>query len=110
MSQIKPQFQTMNREQFQAHLLQRAARDTAFRDDLAADPRRVIEEETGLQIPSHIQVSVVQETADKLCLVLPSATGELSDLELEAVAGGSGSPDCQSGTPNAPRPAYRPKM
>ena len=88
MNQIKPQFQTMDRTQFQAHLVQKAASDSSFRAALLADPRSTIEAETGLRIPGSIAVNVVEESAEKLCLVLPSAAGELSDLELEAVAGG----------------------
>lgn len=79
----------MSREQVQEHLVERAQSDTTFRDALVRDPRATIENEIGLRIPPQIQVSVVEESSDRLCLVLPAAAGELSDLELEAVAGGS---------------------
>ena len=47
----------------------------------------------GAQLPEGVEVRVVQESADTIYLVLPSASavgegGELSDEELEAVAGG----------------------
>ena len=48
----------------------------------------------GAQLPEGVEVRVVQESADTIYLVLPSASavgegGELSDEELEAVAGGA---------------------
>ena len=83
----------MDRTQFQAYLVQKATSDLSFRAALLSDPRRTIEDETGLGIPASIGVTVIEETAEKLCLVLPATAGELSDLELEAVAGGCGSGD-----------------
>lgn len=80
----------MSREEFQQHLVQRATADEAFRQALTAEPRATIEEETGLHIPNSMQVTVLQETPERLCLVLPASAGELSDLELEVVAGGCG--------------------
>ena len=50
----------------------------------------------GRRLPEGVQVRVVEESADTIYLVLPSASalvdqgGELSDQELEAVAGGVG--------------------
>ena len=44
----------------------------------------------GRRIPAEIDVRVVEETPNTLYLVLPpnGASGELSDKELDAVAGG----------------------
>lgn len=52
-----------------------------------------------MQIPSNIAVEVVEETPTKVYLVLPPAAAargqELSDEELEAVAGGwTGPTEC----------------
>jgi len=49
-----------------------------------------------MRLPEAIRVVAVEETADTIYLVLPGASpagegGELSDRELEAVAGGWGS-------------------
>ena len=50
----------------------------------------------GARCPRAFEVRVVEESADTIYLVLPSASvvgqGELSDQELEAVAGASGIP------------------
>jgi len=52
-----------------------------------------VEQELGAQLPEGVEVRVVEETADTIYLVLPSASavgeeGEISDQELDAVAGG----------------------
>ena len=88
MNEIKSEYANKDRTQFQAALVQKAVDDPSFRAALISDPRNTIREETGLHIPSGINLKVVEESSDMLCLVLPPAEGELSDLELEAVAGG----------------------
>jgi hypothetical protein len=53
-----------------------------------------VEQELGAQLPSGVRVQVVEETADTVVLVIPPSSqaggdeGELSDSELESVAGG----------------------
>lgn len=53
-----------------------------------------MEEELGTRLPEDVRVVAMEETADIFYLVLPSHSteaqeaGELSDRELEAVAGG----------------------
>ena len=55
-----------------------------------------MEEELGNRLAQSTEVRVVEESADTIYLVLPSTSalgdqgGELSDQELEAVAGGVG--------------------
>jgi hypothetical protein len=74
-------------------LVQRSLEDESFRQRLREEPRAALEEEIGARLPAEIQVQVVEETADTIYLVLPSASlvgegGELSDRQLEALAGG----------------------
>ena len=52
-----------------------------------------MEQELGVRLPAEVQVQAVEETADTIYLVLPSASavgegGEISDQELGEVAGG----------------------
>jgi hypothetical protein len=81
------------RAEMERRLIQRSLEDEAFRQRLLAEPKAAIEQELGTQLPESIEVRVVEETADTIYLVLPSRSadaqgGELSDQELDAVAGG----------------------
>jgi hypothetical protein len=81
------------RAEMERRLIQRSLEDEAFRQRLLAEPKAAIEQELGSRLPESIEVRVVEETADTIYLVLPSRSadaqgGELSDQELDAVAGG----------------------
>jgi hypothetical protein len=58
------------------------------------DPKGAVEEELGTRLPEDVRVVAVEESADTIYLVLPGTPmagregGELSDRELESVAGG----------------------
>lgn len=93
--------QEQPRDELQAQLFERAARDQVFRQELIRDPRAVIERELGIQIPPSVHIEVLEESPTRSYLILPQppiAPGEgISDRDLEAVAGGwSGSSDCGS--------------
>ena len=76
------------RAELESALIEKAAGDEAFRAQLTQDPRAAIAA-LGVQIPAELEIQVFQETADRLCLVLPAvAETELSDDDLEGVAGG----------------------
>jgi hypothetical protein len=83
------------REQMERRLVERSLQDDAFRQHLLADPKVAVEEELATRLPEEVQVRVVEETAQTIYLVLPFASplggegGELSDRDLEAVAGGT---------------------
>jgi hypothetical protein len=87
------------RAEIERRLIERSLEDEAFRQRLLSDPRAVIEQELETRLPESIEVRAVEETADTIYLVLPSdsssvgQSGELSDQELDAVAGGV-SGDC----------------
>lgn len=80
------------RQSIEAHVLERAARDPQFRDRLKQDPRGTVSREFGVEIPQDISVEVVEEAPTTAYLVLPPAPSqpgqEVSDQDLEAVAGG----------------------
>jgi hypothetical protein len=57
------------------------------------DPKGAVEQELGTRLPEEVRVVAVEESADTIYLVLPTSSllgegSELSDRELEAVAGG----------------------
>jgi Nitrile hydratase, alpha chain len=72
--------------------IQRSLEDEDFRQRLLDDPKGTLEQELGDRLPEGVEVRAVEETADTIYLVLPSASplgegGEISDEELDAVAG-----------------------
>lgn len=80
--------------EIEVQLLARAAQDSEFRSHLIANPKAVMAEK-GFNVPANIEVTVLQETPNHYYLVLPvldfselEADKELSDEELELVAGG----------------------
>lgn len=71
-------------------VLARSATDRAFRTQLLADPRGAFAEALGCDVPASFDVVFIENTVDAT-IVLPDAidaAGELSEGELEAVAGG----------------------
>jgi hypothetical protein len=81
------------RAEIERMVVQRSLEDESFRRKLLADPKGALQEELGARLPKEVEVRAVEETADTIYLVLPSSSplgesGELSDRELGAVAGG----------------------
>ena len=84
-----------SRAEMERRLIQRSLEDEDFRQRLLAEPRAAIEQEFGSRLPESVEVLAVEETSEIIYLGLPSSSptgqgGELSDQELEAVAGGEG--------------------
>ena len=83
-----------SRDEMELRLVQRSLEDDAFRQRLLEDPKAAVEQELGTRLPEDVRVVAVEETAETIYLVLPfrsteeQEAGELSDLDLEAVAGG----------------------
>jgi hypothetical protein len=81
------------RAEIERRLINRSLEDDSFRQRLLEDPKAVVEQELGSTLPEGVEVRAVQESAETIYLVLPSASplgegGDLSDQELEAVSGG----------------------
>jgi hypothetical protein len=81
------------RKQFEQQLIEKAMKDTSFRQKLVDNPKEVIEAEFGRKIPESIQVNVLEEDAQTVYLILPKDSSrnsemELTEAELSAVAGG----------------------
>ena len=73
---------------------ERAREDDAFRAELVSNPRAAVEKLLGTELPPQITIKVIEEAPDTYIIGVPSKTvvgefGELSDNDLEAVAGGS---------------------
>ena len=71
-----------------AKVVAQAWSDATYKDRLLRDPRAVLAE-AGLEVPSSLELTVVEDSADKRHLVLPAkpAEGEISEEALGGVAG-----------------------
>ena len=54
-------------------LISKAQHDSAFRSELLANPRGAIKRQLGIELPADMKITVVEENARSLFLVLPSA-------------------------------------
>jgi hypothetical protein len=81
----------MTRGEIQDLLVKFAAEQPKYKDALKKNPKEVIYKQFGIQVPGNTKVQVLQESADQIYVVLPHVVesgAELSDADLEAVAGG----------------------
>ena len=74
----------------QIQLITRAWQNDDFRRDLLSNPKAAIERELNVSLPAGLTVQVHEQSDNVLHLVLPPKPrgGELSDEQLETVAGG----------------------
>ena len=80
-------------EQNKKKLFARTMKDKALRQEMLSNPKAVIERELGVKLPAGLQVQVHVNSPETLHIVLPAdvdaaAARELSDEDLEVVAGG----------------------
>ncbi len=79
------------RKELEARLIAKALKDESFRNELRSEPKSAINKELGMEIPGEINIRLVEENENEVCLVIPhgfSDTNELTDVELESVSGG----------------------
>lgn len=80
----------MNTERaaFESEVIERAWKDESFKANLIQDPVGTLSNEYGTNLPDGIEIEVLEETSNKAYLVLPVNPNELSEGELDMVAGG----------------------
>ena len=77
------------RTELQRRIVDRAQADPAFRTRLLETPREALAEELGVELPSELEVVVVEERSDRIAIVLPV---DLSGLGTDAVWAMTGRP------------------
>ena len=85
------------RKALEEKLTARSLKDENFRKALIGNPKAAMEEELGIKLPPNLVVKVVEEKENEVFFVLPSmekTDGELTEMELESVAGGGWSTNC----------------
>ena len=73
-----------------------AAKDEEYKKALLNDPGKVVSMQLGQDIPESLTINVVEDSAEVMHMVLPYVLAEgdeLSDADLEMVAGGKGGTD-----------------
>ena len=82
-----------------------AWKNPQFKKELLENPRAAIMKHLNINLPDHVEISVVEETPKHITLVLPvnpAETGSELTLEaLDAVAGGTISPTYEFGCTKA---------
>ncbi len=79
-------------QDFHAKVITKAWKDASFKKKLQTNPRQALEE-IGMNIPANVNVKVVEDTNSSYTFVLPvspASAKNLSEMELDAVAGVSG--------------------
>src|SRR5690348_6300043 len=75
----------------QEQVMKRALIDEAFRQEMLSNPRMVLARDYNVHIPETVNIRVLEDTTAVITFTLSPRQGavqELSDAELEAVAGG----------------------
>jgi hypothetical protein len=81
----------MTRGEMQDLLAKFSVENPEYRQALLKDPKSIVTKQFAISVPANVKVKVIEETADTLYVVLPHSVEqgeELSDADLEAVAGG----------------------
>ena len=97
---------TISRKDIRDALVRAALKDEAFRESLLANPKFAVERELGKTLPDRLQVVLLRETDNLMYIVLPKDfpddAAQLTDDELENVAGGFLSADSNTLSPQDP--------
>ena len=80
----------MDREEMnkkRGKVIAKAWADADFKARLLANPAETLQAE-GIEIPAGVKVNVVENTTEQFYFVIPNRSGELSEEDLNNVAGG----------------------
>ena len=80
-----------SRKEIEAELIEKALKDSEFKNNLINNPKDVLSNEFNINIPDSININIIEEKANEVTLVIPfnqSNDVELDAEQLDAVAGG----------------------
>ncbi len=84
---------TSQRDELITQLLDKVAQDKSLKQALLANPKAVVKKVLDVDIPDSVDLSVLEESAEKRYIVIPfeeqGLDDELTDEMLEMVAGGT---------------------
>ncbi|MFZ5643686.1 MAG: NHLP leader peptide family RiPP precursor [Bacillota bacterium] len=77
----------MTRSQYEEQIVKKAQTDKEFKNALLANPKEALAK-LGSEFPAEVEVKVIEESAKVVYLVLPFNPDELTDEQMDSVAGG----------------------
>ena len=75
------------RHNIEQRIVHRAWADPEYRARLLADPKAALAEELGVELPERLQVEVVEERPDSLCIVVPVDTSGMTYPVVQVMMG-----------------------
>jgi hypothetical protein len=84
--------QSPTRRDMETALIEKCWKDPEFKKAVISDPKAMLEQRIGRKLPPNLKIVIHEEDANTLHFTIPPAPGnltELSDAELENVAGGT---------------------
>jgi hypothetical protein len=84
--------QATTRHGMETTLIEKCWKDPEFKKAVVSDPKGMLERHTGQKLPAQVNIFIHEEGANTLHLsipVTPNNVAELSDEDLEKVAGGT---------------------
>ena len=85
---LSPTEEIRSAEQLHGQIVSKAAQDAEFRAALLADPKGAITTEFEVHVPESYGITVHESKGTTLHLALPPNMSDLSEQELEKIAGG----------------------
>ncbi len=102
---------TNKRDELITQSLEKVAQDETLKQELPANPKAVVKKVLDVDIPNSVDLSVLEESAERRYIVIPfGAKGlddELTDEMLEMVAGGTACKPRAKNTSKQNAPAER---
>lgn len=77
----------MTREELEKEIIKKAREDESFKKALMDNPKEALGQ-LGVEFPAELEVKIVEESAGVVYLVLPVEPDQLTDQQLDGVAGG----------------------